>query len=610
MVRLSCLCWLVMLVLLAMPWSARAAEEPQPWWEAETALAEDGTLVLTDKPWWKRAQGLKVGEHFLVTSEFPGRGRMLVRRERFKRRGKPTEAIVWVLDDDGDLRSGATDGDRDSDCYVVDYGGDGRVDRMVDYIDNDADGQPDEMDIRYFHDSQLRIAWFGVDLDRDGRMWDLAGYEYSGNFFRSDPYGDNLVYANKYDPGRKAWVPISECPFAFYDTDGDGQSEAVVRVSAVPLEFDPRKEPDPGNSLFSFKMPFQERMRRAGAVNVRYSIDLDGLSGAERPLHYDLGFNMIGRVPYEFDRMSRTNPLRRAPKTTITIPHRLARRVAETYPAEQTGLSWHEYGDDAVTLGHGAHAGEDRRWEGVFWTWDRRFMHNTGGPTQTWNIRREFCPKPSKKRKLYYCRADRRIHLKGATEGWIRVGHLGNPKITWGEVRMFDTDRDGYFDRWEVYRMGDTRPVRVSTVRDAGIRDLPDDWGKLQKMYTQELLPDALKANEKLTAAMRRVDPTFKPLEYLTKALEAAGCDGERRYVQDIIRETQYLALRDKLRGSSGKLIERGPAGKKRRKWDPTAHSIGDWKLARIVSELDTAYSEGRYDDAARVLGRLPAGRP
>ncbi|MBN1590095.1 MAG: hypothetical protein JW888_11315, partial [Pirellulales bacterium] len=410
MTRPICFCWFLLLVFAIVPSSVLGEQEPRPWWEAETALADDGSLLLTGRPWWPRTRALKVGEHFVVESELPGGGRMIVGRKRLKRRKNLQDAIVWILDDDGDMARDATGGDRDSDCYVVDYGVDGRVDRMVDYLDNDADGRPDEMDIRYFWKGQLRIAWFGVDLDRDGQMWDLAGYEYSRDFFRSDPHGDNLIFANRYDPQRKTWWPISECPFAFVDTDGDGRSEAVVRVSAVPLDFDPAKEPDPGNSLFNFKMPFQQRMRGPGAVNIRYGIDLDGQSGAERPLHYDLGFNLIGRVPYQFDGMARPNPLRREPKTTVVIPHGLARHVAETYPAEQTGFSWHEYGDYAVTLGDGPHAGEDRRWEGVFWTWDRRFMHNTGNPTQAWNIRREFRPTPSNKRELYYSRADRKIH--------------------------------------------------------------------------------------------------------------------------------------------------------------------------------------------------------
>ena len=476
---------------------------------------------------------------------------------------------------------------------------------MVDYIDTDGDGKPDEMDIRYFAGGLLRIAWFGVDLDKDGHMWSLANYEYSGGFFRSDPYGNNMIYANKYDPERKEWVPISECPFAFYDTDGDGESEAVVRVSAVPLGFDPRREPDGGNSLFSYATPFHKRMRNMGAVNIRYGIDLDNLSSPKRRLHYDLGFNLIGRLAYKFEGMERTNPLRRPPKTTRVIPYGAVRQVAETYPAEQTGFSWHEYGDDAATLGFGPHAREDRRWEGVFWTWSRRIMHNTGGPTQDWNMRREFRPTPSKKRELYYCRADRRIHLKGATDGWIRIGHLGN-RLPWGEMRFFDTNGDGYFDRWEAYRAGTHTPARVSTVADPGIRELPADWEKLHQIYTRELLPEALKANKELMAAMRLLDPEFKVPEHLAKALEAATSDSERRYVQDIIRESQYLALRDKLAKRSGELLaasdprSRGPGPAAQ-----MAASARAWALARATSSLDAAYGDGRFGDAVRLLGQL-----
>jgi len=605
----SCVVTTIVLTLVGPPPSV-CAQERAAWWEAETAMRPGGTLALTKKPWWERAQAMKVGEQLTLQSDLPGGGAMLVRRERLKLRWgygrrKPSEedVLVWVIDDDGDLRPGDADGDTDSDCYVVDYEADGDVDRMVDYLDHDGDDRADEMDIRYFDDGHLRIAWFGVDLDGDGHLWSVINYEYGGGFFRSDPYGDNLVYANKYDPQRNAWVPISECPFAFYDTDGDRQSEAVVRVSAVPLDFDPQTELDPGNSLFDYTTPFTERMRAMGAVNVRYSRDLDGLSSPDRPLHYDLGFNLIGRLPYRFEGMARENPLRRPPRVTNVIPYDKLIEVAETYPAEQTGFSWREYWDDAVSLGWEPCPNEDRRWEGVFWTWSRRYMHNTGGPVQNWNMRREFLPTPSTKRELYYCRADHRIHLKGATDGWTRVGHLGNTE-PWGEFRFFDTDRDGHFDRWETHLAGRPGPVRVSTVRDPGIRELPADWDELGKLYTDELLPEALQANATLRAAMQKLGD-FPVPDNLAKALAAATCDSERLYVQDVIRESQYLAVRAKLQEQSAELFAGFPPADLRRKPDELKTSILAWTHARRMADLDTAYAEGRYADAARVLGEI-----
>ncbi|MBN1590826.1 MAG: hypothetical protein JW888_15040, partial [Pirellulales bacterium] len=185
---------------------------------------------------------------------------------------------------------------------------------------------------------------------------------------------------------------------------------------------------------------------------------------------------------------------------------------------------------------------------------------------------------------------------------WTRVGHLGDPTTVWGEIRTFDTDGDGYFDRWETYRSGQPRPARTSTVRDGGIRDLPNDWVALQRIYTQEILPEALAANEKLMAAMRRVDGAFRVPDDLTKALAAAACDSEKCYVEDIIRETQYLALRDKLLADNEKRFANVPADRDRRKAARTAETVGAWTDARTLSELDAAYAEGRYDDAIRIL--------
>ena len=557
-----------------------------PWWEAETALSPNAEVLLRTKPWWPRAQALKVGEHFVVRSQLPGGGLMLVRRERLRRGRKTFEAVVWVLDDDGDLNPSDTDGDTDSDCYVADYGGDGRADRMVDYIDNNGDGTPDEMDIRYFYGGRLRRAWFGMDLDGDGHMWSLGNYEYAGGFFRSDPYGNNMIYFNAYDAERRQWLPGSECPFAFYDTDGDGQSEAVVRVSAVPLGFDPRRHADYANGVHLCSQPFNDDRRKLGAANIRYSIDIDGLSNAERPLHHDMGFNLIGRLPYAFPGMEHTNPLRRPPKTTRVCPHAHARHMAETYPADQAGFSWYEHGDDGVTLGTGPHAREDRRWEGIFWTWSRRIMHNTGGPIQIWNVRREFRPTPSTRRVLYYSRADRRIHLLSATEAWTRIGRIGN-RDPIGEFRAFDTDDDGRLDRWETHLAGTPLPVRVSTPRDAGFRKLPQAWDALQKVYTTEILPEALDANRRLIAAMQAV-VAFQPPAHLAKALEAAHSKAERRYVQDIVRELHYLGVRRYLLARSKEWLDAGA---------PDA-----WHFASSVALIDAAYGEGRYADATRLL--------
>jgi hypothetical protein len=91
----------------------------------------------------------------------------------------------------------------------------------------------------YYSNGRLNNVWLGQDLDHDGIMWSLRGYEYGGeSYFESDPYGDNIFNMNKFNPVDGTWAPISECPFAFYDTDGNGyfdQWEVYREGSGVPV---------------------------------------------------------------------------------------------------------------------------------------------------------------------------------------------------------------------------------------------------------------------------------------------------------------------------------------------------------------------------------------
>ena len=109
---------------------------------------------------------------------------------------------------------------------------------------------------------------------------------------------------------------------------------------------------------------------------------------------------------------------------------------------------------------------------------------------------------------------------------------------------------------------------------------------------------------EKLMAAMRQV-VTFETPEHLAKALAAATCDSERRYVQDVLRETQFLALRDRLQELAEQRLEGVPDKAPR----GAAHRVGAstraWQLVRAVGDLEAAYGDGRYEDAIRILGEL-----
>lgn len=577
---------------------------PSPaWWELETRMEQGGVLTLNQKSWWERAIQLKTGESLVVKSGLPGGGLMIVRREQRTR--APESMMVWILDDDGDMNANDPQGDADSDCYVVDYGGDGKVDRMVDWIDADGDQKPDEMDIRYFVNGELRRAWFGVDLDRDGKMWNLSDYEYPGDFFASDPYGANEIFMNKYNPIADSWLPISECPFSFYDENGDGGSDVVVRFSAAPLDFSPVADSDYANSTERFQGLFDPSMERMGVVNVRYSFDIDGLSCKENPLHYEMGFTMMGNQPYQYEGMNRFQPLQREPKTTVCVPYAKAREISEHYPAEQTGFTWREYEDATLRIGGPPNPELDRRWEGVFWTWRRRPLHNTGGPTQDWNVRREFVSKPTNQRNLYYSPVDRRLHCKGAEEGWIEIGHIGDDQPM-GEIRLLDADSDGYLDRWEYYRYPQKTPYRVASIANAANRDFGNRWPEMQAFYTLQALPEAIRLNESMIAAVEKLGKEFIPdiPENLAKALQNKNSPDERRYLLDWIREIYYLKFREEMQNRIPDGWEIN-AMKELRSLQADNRSIQSWDLSARLARIDADYESGNYEAAAAKISEL-----
>ena len=344
-------------------------------------------------------------------------------------------------------------------------------------------------------------------------------------------------------------------------------------------------------------------MNRMGVVNIRYSFDIDNGSNRAWPLHYEMGFNFVGSTPYRFAGMEHFNTKRRPPQVICVTPWQDLPNIANRFEAKQTGFSWHENCDDTIAIGYAEHEKNDYRWEGVFWIWERRFMENTGGPCQTWNVRREWSGKPATQRRLYYSDVDKRIHLFGAEEGWIQVGHFGGLGAV-GEIRMFDTDNNGYFDRWEVYLGEDPIPSRVSTLRNERAVMLDFDFESLTKRYTKQILPEAIAANQKFIDAMSQVYE-FEIPEGLQDAMNI-GSDNFRRYAQDVARELHYQTFRKKATEQAHEVLRSQATGDLRRikeiEIDKTKNSQTAWTLLRILAELDSLYGQGKLDKARALL--------
>ena len=173
---------------------------------------------------------------------------------------------------------------------------------------------------------------------------------------------------------------------------------------------------------------------------------------------------------------------------------------------------------------------------------------------------------------------------------------------------MFDTDGNGYFDRWEVYLGDSPVPVRVTTVRDERVRVLPPfDYEQISSYYTQEVLPAALDANARVMAAMQGVRAYEVPAK-----LKAAGQSGPpnfRRYAQDIARELHYQELRQHFTKRAQKIIRDAKLNDLRQikpsQYKTTANTHSAWRLIRVLERLDVAYGQGLDGRVCELLHEL-----
>lgn len=570
---------------------AQTRAVPQPWWQRETSMSPEGRLTFLDKPWWPRARALKEGERFTLDLNHDGRPDTIVTRIN----GDIVEAI-------DDTARAADVWNKVSTTYVVSYDGSGLVDRMVSYMDTHHTGRAGEVELRYFRNGTLRYAWFAEShgsLDA-AKVFSLKRWQYAGNDLTSEFRGNTQIYLNKYDSAHHAWLPLSECPFSFWDLDGDGRTEVTLRVSATPRATLRGPDPDYANNYDYMWAPTATPPERMGALNMRLSFNIDTppRTDALNLPHSSFSFTLVGNQPYDYARMRDFNPQRRAPQTTIHMPWSARWTPALNYPAAETGFTW----DEART---------NFRWEGQFWIYERDYLSNTGAPTQRWNMRREYSAKPSTHREIYFSVADQRFHLKGAQEAWLEVGHIASNKKDL-EFRWWDSTGSGYLDTVEVYRGNDTKPARVAHFDP---RAVPASLVPAELTATYgRALPAAIAADEAILAQMKQLtsDADADAWEH---AAEQANSLERRRYCLDIARELLYLHLRDRTLAAEAALPYPEASPDEKRYRDPapgsvaTGYTLGDslhfWSQVRLLHHLDQLYADGQFAQLASALAEV-----
>lgn len=564
-------------------------KQPMQWREVQTEVQKGGVFSLVNKDWYEEALRLSEGAQLTRDLDCDGDPDVLVMKDG--------NALVMIIDDNDTMSSLNPHGDRIDDCWVVDLDNDGLVDRMIDYIDNEGDGIVDEMEIRYFQKGLLRWGWFWEDRDHDGLMWDVENYGY-GSPWKSDMMGDNLFYSNKYNSETDEWLPIGECPFSFYDLNGDRSSESVIRFCAAPGGADFQTDIDYANNLAHYWADDALSAPDSRLINIRMSFSLLDSKLDARPYKYNCGITLVGSELYDnLQNFKYFNPRRRSPKVTTRIPWEQGHEVVSNYSAVATGFSWDEMGAYS-------------RWEGVFWIWERRIIPNTGGWTAKYNIRREYDGDCSHKRQLYYSSVDRRIHLLGAEEGWIEVGDLfEGQEGRLGEIRYFDTDNDGYFDRWEIDLNNDSIPDRVSSIPNPGVKLLPWDYSALKEFYTNNVLKAAIQSDLKMITALRAWNISAPEADNLIPVLEeridSATSEESKRYLLDILRELYYASVMKYLRAIEYSLLPDPYGADAKYESGKLNSSVEYWSFAKRVTEFDVAYSAGHFDEAIDTLETL-----
>src|SRR5690606_25590700 len=121
----------------------------------------------------------------------------------------------------------------------LDHETDPGFDRVVDWQDLDQDGRADRQSLFWVGRGApgRNLSEFVLEARADGRsyrgFWALDRWQYSqhANQWACDFSGDQFFTAIRFDEQRGRYQPYAECPFAFYDPDGDGWTEEVIRFA-------------------------------------------------------------------------------------------------------------------------------------------------------------------------------------------------------------------------------------------------------------------------------------------------------------------------------------------------------------------------------------------
>lgn len=362
--------------------------------------------------------------------------------------------LVAAVDenDDGDLEGSSPDSIED--CFVIDYESDGTIDRVVDWMDLDGDGLADRQVLYALPpDASARslITCFVIDqLDGDRGFWKLDRWEYNQSTvqFLCDFSGNQFFTWGYYREDEARWVSRIENPFCFYDPDGDGLTEVALQFSGEDTEI----------------------------ASLRWSIDSDNDAHDDHPYDYDFSLNALGQVhvpPAELD----TLDLRGGQITVLGWDAAAAWGVSAPWQKALLAVDENDHNVDPND------PQQRERWEGVIATPAPGFPDLGGPASGTLNKRYEVCRSLMRRSPaLYLSEIDGRIHLAGASMGWIEIDADSNG-VRDARLEMEDRDEDGFFDTWlwDGDADGDFESIEVFLdIDESSTRAVPLDYESIR----------------------------------------------------------------------------------------------------------------------------------